>query len=170
MDLEPANGGTDELLRINGKVTVRDALSELIGSGHTTAVVEKDGQNGLLTFDAIEGLMTASVDPGAGEQPNGGERQREPPTLLLLQDLTGGSEFIDWEWLRENFWEDVVPAVQGHIFLSFVSIAIALVISLPVGVLSARFRKIYPPVTVRHGHPLLRPEPRHVRHPDLQPA
>lgn len=73
------------------------------------------------------------------------------PTLLLLQDLTGGSEFIDWEWLRENFWEDVVPAVQGHIFLSFVSIAIALVISLPVGVLSARYRKIYPPVTFVTG-------------------
>jgi osmoprotectant transport system permease protein len=68
-----------------------------------------------------------------------------------LQDLTGGSEFIDWEWLRENFWEDVVPAVQGHIFLSFVSIAIALVISLPVGVLSARYRKIYPPVTFVTG-------------------
>jgi osmoprotectant transport system permease protein len=73
------------------------------------------------------------------------------PALLFLQDLTGGSEFIDWEWLRENFWEDIVPAVQGHIFLSFVSIAIALVISLPVGVLSARYRKIYPPVTFVTG-------------------
>ena len=73
------------------------------------------------------------------------------PALLFLQDLTGGSEFIDWEWLRENFWEDIVPAVQGHIFLSFISIAIALVISLPVGVLSARYRKIYPPVTFVTG-------------------
>ena len=73
------------------------------------------------------------------------------PTLLFLQDLTGEPELIDWEWLRENFWEDIVPAVQGHIFLSFVSIAIALVISLPVGVLSARYRKVYPPVTFITG-------------------
>jgi osmoprotectant transport system permease protein len=74
-----------------------------------------------------------------------------PALLLFLQDLTGESQLIDWEWLRENFWEDVVPAVQGHIFLSFVSIAIALVISLPVGVLSARYRKVYPPVTFITG-------------------
>jgi len=73
------------------------------------------------------------------------------PALLYLQDLTGGSELIDWEWLRENFWEDIVPAVQGHIFLSFISIAIALAISLPMGVLSARYRKVYPPVTFITG-------------------
>jgi osmoprotectant transport system ATP-binding protein len=69
MDLEPANGGTDDLLRINEKVTVRDALSELIGSGHSRAVVEKDGENGLLTFDAIEDLMGGA----SGEVSNGGE-------------------------------------------------------------------------------------------------
>ncbi|HEX5850801.1 MAG TPA: hypothetical protein VFY59_16515, partial [Rubrobacter sp.] len=64
----------DELLRINGKVTVRDALSQLIGSGHTTAVIEKDGPNGLLTFDAIEGLMAdASTDTGDTERASGGE-------------------------------------------------------------------------------------------------
>ena len=71
--------------------------------------------------------------------------------LLLLQDLTGGPEILDWEWLRENFWEDIVPAIQGHIFLSFISVAIALAIALPVGILSARFRKIYPPVTAVTG-------------------
>jgi osmoprotectant transport system ATP-binding protein len=74
MDLEPANGGSEELLRISGGVTVRDALSQLIGSGHTTAVIEKDGKNGLLTFAAIEGLMAdTSLDPVDGEQSNGGE-------------------------------------------------------------------------------------------------
>ena len=74
MDLEPANGGSEELLRISGGVTVKDALSQLIGSGHTTAVIEKDGKNGLLTFAAIEGLMAdTSLDPVDGEQSNGGE-------------------------------------------------------------------------------------------------
>src|SRR5215212_7131132 len=57
MDLEPANGGTDDLLRINEGLSVKDALSELIGSGYSRAVVEKEGKNRLLTFEAIEDLM-----------------------------------------------------------------------------------------------------------------
>jgi osmoprotectant transport system ATP-binding protein len=57
MELEPANGGTDDLLRISDGLTVRDALSELIGSGHSRAVVERDGEKRLLTFGAIEALM-----------------------------------------------------------------------------------------------------------------
>ncbi len=69
MDLEPANGGTDGLLRIDEGLTVKDALSELIGSGHSRAVVEKDGENGLLTFEAIEDLMGGA----SGEPSNGGE-------------------------------------------------------------------------------------------------
>ena len=72
MDLEPANGGTDDLLRINGTLSVKDALSELIGSGHSRAVVEKEGQNGLLTFAAIEELMGGA----SGQVPNGGEERR----------------------------------------------------------------------------------------------
>src|SRR3712207_4687784 len=36
-------------------------------------------------------------------------------------------------------------------YLSFVSVAIALAISLPVGILAARYRKIYPPVTFATG-------------------
>ncbi len=69
MDLEPANGGTEGLLRIDEGLTVKDALSELIGSGHSRAVVEKDGENGLLTFEAIEDLMGGA----SGEPSNGGE-------------------------------------------------------------------------------------------------
>jgi osmoprotectant transport system ATP-binding protein len=69
MDLERANGGTDGLLRINEGLTVKDALSELIGSGHSRAVVEKDGENGLLTFEAIEDLMGGT----SGEPSNSGE-------------------------------------------------------------------------------------------------
>jgi osmoprotectant transport system permease protein len=73
------------------------------------------------------------------------------PALLFLQDVLDEPKLIDWEWIKENFWEDIVPALQGHIFLSFVSIAIALAIALPVGVLSARYRKAYPPVTAVTG-------------------
>jgi osmoprotectant transport system permease protein len=70
------------------------------------------------------------------------------PSLALLQDLSSLEEprLIEWDWISENFWEDIVPAIQGHIFLSFVSVAIALAISLPLGVAVARYRKAYPPV------------------------
>jgi osmoprotectant transport system ATP-binding protein len=57
MELEPANG--KDLPRIDGNLTVRDALSELIGSGRSEAVVENNGQRGLLTIEAIEALTRA---------------------------------------------------------------------------------------------------------------
>jgi osmoprotectant transport system permease protein len=72
-------------------------------------------------------------------------------SLALLQDLIEEPKLLDWEWISENFWEDIVPAVQGHIYLSFVSVAIALAISLPTGVLVARYRKAYAPVTFFTG-------------------
>ena len=74
-------------------------------------------------------------------------------SLALLQDLSSLEDptLIEWDWISENFWEDIVPAVQGHIFLSLVSVAIALAISLPTGILVARHRKAYPPVTFVTG-------------------
>ncbi len=63
MELEPANGGTDELPRISEQLTVRDALSELIGSGATRGVVEKDGEKRLLTIDAIEEFSSSGDVP-----------------------------------------------------------------------------------------------------------
>src|SRR5918997_5307809 len=75
------------------------------------------------------------------------------PALALLQDLSSieDPKLIEWDWISDNFWEDIVPAIQGHIFLSFVSVAIALMISLPTGVLVYRYRKAYPPVTFVTG-------------------
>ncbi len=63
MQLEPANGDTDDLPRINERLTVKDALSEIIGSGATRGVVEKDGEKRLLTIDAIEELSRAGDVP-----------------------------------------------------------------------------------------------------------
>ena len=56
LELELANNGTEDLPRISERLTVRDALSEIIGSGSTKGVVEKDGERRLLTMDAIEAL------------------------------------------------------------------------------------------------------------------
>lgn len=84
----------------------------------------------------------------------------DPPTamanivLALLQsEFAPESEqhFIDWEWLGDNFVEDVIPDFLQHIFLSFTSVAIALVISLPLGVLVARYRRFYAPTTTITG-------------------
>ncbi len=59
MQLEPADNGTEDLPRISAQLTVRDALSEIIGAGSTKGVVEKDGERRLLTIDAIEALSRA---------------------------------------------------------------------------------------------------------------
>jgi osmoprotectant transport system ATP-binding protein len=62
MRLEPANGEAEDLPLIDGNLTVRDALSEIIGSGSTKGVVERDGEKGLLTIDAIEKVSRARDD------------------------------------------------------------------------------------------------------------
>ena len=81
----------------------------------------------------------------------------EPPTALLgflqvefapKEEQTG---LIDWEWLADNFTEDVLPAFLQHIFLCFVSLAIAVLISVPLGILAARYRRLYPPLTAITG-------------------
>jgi osmoprotectant transport system ATP-binding protein len=63
IELEPANGDTEGLPRISEQLTVRDALSEIIGSGATRGVVEKGGEKGLLTIDTIEALSHAGDTP-----------------------------------------------------------------------------------------------------------
>lgn len=81
----------------------------------------------------------------------------DPPTAVLAlfqsEFATGGQKtgFIDWGWLGDNFTEDVLPAFLGHIYVSFLSVAIALVIALPLGVLAARKRKLYGPLTAITG-------------------
>ena len=63
---------------------------------------------------------------------------------MALQSLQ--PEFFDWGWLRDNFSEEVWPAIIGHLYLSLVSVGIALAISLPLGVLVSRYRSLYTPV------------------------
>jgi osmoprotectant transport system ATP-binding protein len=64
MQLEPANGRGDDLPRISARLTVKDALSELMGAGTTSGVVEKDGEKRLLTLKAIESLSRSVENPG----------------------------------------------------------------------------------------------------------
>jgi osmoprotectant transport system permease protein len=69
--------------------------------------------------------------------------------LAALQNL--GPKILDWNWILNNLSDEIIPALIGHIYLSFTSVAIALVISLPTGVLVSRYRKLYPPVTFLTG-------------------
>jgi osmoprotectant transport system permease protein len=69
--------------------------------------------------------------------------------LIALQNL--GPKLLDWNWISNNLTDEIIPALIGHIYLSFVSVAIALVISLPTGILVSRYRKAYPPVTFITG-------------------
>lgn len=82
----------------------------------------------------------------------------DPPTAILAflqaEFATGEQKevgLIDWEWLADNFREDVLPAFLQHIFLCFVSLAIAVAISVPLGILAARYRSLYPPLTAITG-------------------
>ena len=57
MDLEPANGNGEGLPTLSDGLTVRDALSALMGAGVGRGVVEGEGgSRKLLTMEAIEGL------------------------------------------------------------------------------------------------------------------
>jgi osmoprotectant transport system permease protein len=83
----------------------------------------------------------------------------DPPTATLAfifqsEFATGAAKktgFIDWGWLKDHLTEIVLPSLLQHIFLSFVSVAIALVIALPLGVLAARKRRLYAPLTAITG-------------------
>lgn len=74
-------------------------------------------------------------------------------TAALLQDFYVEEErpLIDWAWIGDNLTDEILPALWGHVVLSFVSVGIALLISLPTGILVARYRKAYPPVTFFTG-------------------
>ena len=56
LDLEPANGNGEGLPTLSDRLTVRDALSELMGAGVGRGVVEGESGRKLLTMEAIEGL------------------------------------------------------------------------------------------------------------------
>lgn len=77
-----------------------------------------------------------------------------PAALFALQDFYVEEEeqpLLDWEWIGENITDEILPAFFEHIVLSFVSVMIALLIALPVGVAVARYRRAYAPVTFFTG-------------------
>lgn len=72
-------------------------------------------------------------------------------SFLQVEFAPEDTGLIDWEWLGDNFFEDIVPAFFQHILLCVVSLAIAILISVPLGILAARYRWLYPPLTAITG-------------------
>ncbi len=58
---------------------------------------------------------------------------------------------MDFDWILRNLSGDIIPAFLEHLYLSLVPVAVALAISLPLGILAHRHRVIYPPVTAVAG-------------------
>lgn len=67
MDLEPANGSAGEGPRLEKTMSLKDALSEMIGAGEERGVVVSGGDVlGSLTLDAIRGLSGRSGGKKSG--------------------------------------------------------------------------------------------------------
>lgn len=58
---------------------------------------------------------------------------------------------INWGWIGRHLGDEIIPAVLQHIMLSGISVMIALVISLPAGIVITRYRAAYLPVTFTAG-------------------
>ena len=75
--------------------------------------------------------------------------------MLALQSYFGSEPqpFFDWQWVLDHLTgsDGILIALWQHIVLSAVPVIIALAISLPLGILSARNRKLYTPVTIVAG-------------------
>ncbi|MBA2362531.1 MAG: ABC transporter permease [Chloroflexia bacterium] len=60
-------------------------------------------------------------------------------------------ELIRWRWVRNNLGDEILPALWEHIVLCGVSVFIALVIAIPIGIYVTRHRSLYTPVTFITG-------------------
>ena len=60
------------------------------------------------------------------------------------------TELFRWDWVLDHL-EEVRIALLEHAWLTFLAVAIGLAISLPIGVLAARYRRLYGPVTAISG-------------------
>lgn len=65
---------------------------------------------------------------------------------LAVLGQTDTQPLIQWSWITDNFDEIASRAVQ-HVWLTVVSVAVALVIAFPFAVLANRYRWVIPPVT-----------------------
>jgi osmoprotectant transport system ATP-binding protein len=70
LELEPMNGGGDNLPQINEEWTLRDALSEIIGTGSDRGIVVSNGDGGTprgtITMDAIRRVSHGGGEVGHG--------------------------------------------------------------------------------------------------------
>jgi osmoprotectant transport system permease protein len=65
------------------------------------------------------------------------------PLLVLGQDLQ--DRWLDWPWVSDHF-DEIWVAFRAHVELTVLAVAIGLLISLPLGIVAYRHRRLYPPI------------------------
>ncbi|WP_433327091.1 ABC transporter permease [Spirillospora sp. CA-294931] len=68
------------------------------------------------------------------------------PLLAALAAPADDEPLIRWDWIERNLGDDIATALKEHLILSFTPVLIGLLIALPLGILCARYRLLYPPV------------------------
>jgi osmoprotectant transport system permease protein len=58
--------------------------------------------------------------------------------------------FLDWEWITEHAGL-IGHQLWQHVLLTLIAVGVGLLISLPLAILSRRYRRLYPPVTWTTG-------------------
>ncbi|WP_398694829.1 ABC transporter permease [Streptomonospora wellingtoniae] len=65
---------------------------------------------------------------------------------LAFTEPLWGWAVQSWQWGWSNFDDPVGPMLAEHVLLSYASVLIGLALAVPLGVLSVRYRVVYPPV------------------------
>ena len=73
--------------------------------------------------------------------------------MLANQSYFGdeAQPFFDWQWVSDNLVDGILLWFGQHLVLSLVPVVVALVVSLPIGVLCTRNPTLYPPITAVAG-------------------
>jgi osmoprotectant transport system permease protein len=62
------------------------------------------------------------------------------------QAAADGEPLIRWDWVERNLSDDIWEALREHLILSLTPVLFGLLISLPLGIACARWRRLYPPL------------------------
>lgn len=62
-----------------------------------------------------------------------------------------GDEWVRWEWIGDNWSDDILPALREHVTLTVAAVLLGLVISLPLAVLASRRPRLLGPLLTATG-------------------
>jgi len=71
--------------------------------------------------------------------------------VVIAQARYDRDSWLDWSWVTDRWGDTVYPALQEHLLLTVLTMVIGIVLALPVAVLAARKRWLYPPLLSATG-------------------